>query len=616
MVIGRATAAQAAAALLLLLAGACGGDSADSPSPTPSRSPAPTPSPGASPSTSPTADSEPPEADLIDLARRYRGLLENAPRLARDAPFGYQTGDHEDFEVLDLSGPAVRTVGASVRYVTDHAYFFVEDGTSVSQGTLERIGADFEQIVYPTVRSHFGSEWTPGVDSDPRITLLHASLSGAGGYFSGGDEFPAAMVPRSNEREVLYIDSGVLSSPGVPYNGLLAHEFQHMVQWQADASEDSWVNEGLSQVAAEDVGGGSNWLDVFLADPDTQLTFWPEIESSAVHYAAAELFMSYVVDRFGGRESASQLVGQKRDSIAGVQAYLDAFGAQFADVFADWTVANYLDADSGPYSHASIDATTHIATSVGGGGSGDGDVGQFAADYLEVEAGAGSVLTFDGAEEVSVGVPPLDGSFWWANRGDRIDTRLTRGFDLSGLTTATLRFSAWFDIERGWDYAYVAASTDGGKTWASLAGQQTTDYNPVFAAYGPGYTGQSDGWVQEEIDLSAYAGREVLLRFEYVTDDSTSLTGFAVDNIEIPQLGFSDGDDASGEWTAEGFMRMERPLAQRFIVQVIRDGGVTRVPLDASNRAEIRLDAPATVVVSGVTEGTAEKARYTWSLSP
>jgi len=503
-------------------------------------------------------------------------------------------GDQEEFSLLELSGPGLRTVQATVRHVTEHAYFFVEDGVSVSQGTLDTIGADFESIVYPTVRSNFGSEWTPGVDSDPRITLLHANLQGAGGYFSGVDEFPGAAAPRSNEREILYLDSGALGAPGVAYNGLVAHELQHLVHWQADGSEDSWINEGLSQIAAEEVDGGHNWLATFLASPDTQLTFWPELESSAVHYAAAELFMSYLLDRFGGRESASELLAQQGDSVNGVQAYLDSFSADFRDVFADWVIANYLDADSGPYSHASIDATTGATTAIGASGSGDGEVGQFAADYLEVEAAAGTTFTFDGSDEVTVGLPALEGSFWWANRGDGIDTRLTREFDLRNLSSATLRFSTWFEIERGWDYAYVAASTDGGETWAALPGQQTTDYNPVEASYGPGYTGKSDGWVQEEIDLSAYTGKRVLLRFEQVTDDATSLTGFAVDDVEVPELGFRDTADRANGWMADGFQRIEGTLPQRFIVQVILGNEVTRVPLDAANRGQVVLAAPAT----------------------
>ena len=47
----------------------------------------------------------------------------------------------------------------------------------------------------------------------------------------------------------------------------------------ADRKEDSWVNEGLSEVAAGLVGGGYNTVDLFLNSPDTQLTFWPELRA-------------------------------------------------------------------------------------------------------------------------------------------------------------------------------------------------------------------------------------------------------------------------------------------------------------------------------------------------
>jgi hypothetical protein len=527
-------------------------------------------------------------------------------------------GDREEFSLISLDVPEIITISASVRLITEHAYYFVQEGVSVSEANIERAGRGFESEVYPIVTAALGSEWIPGVDADPRITLLHADLSGAAGYFSGGDEFPAQIVPRSNEREMLYIDSGALASTGASYNALVAHELQHLTHWHADSEEDSWVNEGLSQVAAEAVAGGSDWLDLFLTTPDTQLTYWPAIEDSAVHYAAAELFMRYALDRAGGREDAKALVGQERDSIGGVEDYLDLYGLSFTGVFADWVVANYIDEDAGRYSHQSADARVATTTEIGRG-DGDGSVHQFAADYLEVgPPEGGGVFTFDGADDISIGVPPFDGGFWWSNRGDGIDSRMTREFDLTDLNSATLRFSTWFDIEEGWDYAYVAVSADDGDTWQALPGRHTSDYDPVEAAYGPGYTGRSDGWLQEEIDLSAYAGGNILVRFEYVTDDASNLTGFAVDGIEIPELGFSDASGEGSGWKAEGFRRITEPFAQEFIVQVIEEGApaqVTKVALDAENRTEIRLDGPVTIVVAAVTEGTTEAAAYTWSLA-
>ena len=90
---------------------------------------------------------------------------------------------------------------------------------------MEQIGDDFESIVYPTVARLFGSEWTPGVDSDPRITILHADLGG-GRLLQRRRRVPgAALRRRSNEREMLYIDSENLGAPGVAYNALLHMSF-------------------------------------------------------------------------------------------------------------------------------------------------------------------------------------------------------------------------------------------------------------------------------------------------------------------------------------------------------------------------------------------------------
>ncbi len=605
------------ALLLCLAAAACGGGSAPAVSPgPPTAAPSPTGGFASSPASAP-AQNGPPDRDLFDLARRYRGLPADAPRVARQTPYDYAIGDAEKFALIDLQAPKITSISARVRYITDHAYFFIQEGVSYSDSGLQRIGSDFESIVYPTVRASFGSEWTPGVDSDTRISILHADLSGAGGFFSSSDEYPRAVVSRSNEREVLYLDSSALRASGISYNALVAHEFQHMINWHADPTEDAWVNEGLSQVAAELVGAGANGVRSFLAHPDTQLNFWPLVEDSAVHYAASQLFFGYLLDHYGGRGKAKDLLAQQADGIAGVDAYLRPFGKTFRDVFADWVIADYLDQADGPFSLMNIDATVQALTTVDSPAQINSTVGQFATEYLDVRDSApGSTLTFHGAEQVTVGVPDYGGgAFWWSGRGDGIDTRLTREFDLGGLKRATLRFDTWFDAERGWDYAYVAASTDGGQTWRALSGKQTTDYNPVEAAYGPGYTGQSGGWVQEEVDLTEFAGRKVLIRFEYTTDDATSLTGFAVDNVQVPELGFSDKADGDAGWQAEGFRRITGPLHQDFILQKIEGDKVTRVPVDASNHADIPLSGSTVIVISGATEDTTERASFSYHLS-
>jgi hypothetical protein len=595
------------------IAASCGGNDDPEPSAT-ATSPAATPGP-----TNPLSDAELPDRDVVDLARRFGVTTSDIDPIARDQPYGYSVGDSEEFWGIDLNAPEIVTVSATVREISERAYFFVQDGERYSEESLQKIGSDFDSLVYPTVTSSFGKEWTPGVDSDPRLTILHADLSGAGGYFSARDEHPIAIMSRSNEREMLYLTSAALESPGAGYNALVGHELQHLIQWYADGTEDSWVNEGLSEVAAGTVspGGASGGSTIFLENPDTQLTFWPDVGDSSVNYAASSLFFNYLLDQYGGVERAIDLVQEARDNTAGVDAYLAEFGSSFEDVFADWVVANYVNGGDGVYSHKGTSDRVETLTPLVR--SGNETVGQYASDYLDARNVApGTVVTFDGADAVGIGVPERSGPFWWSNRGDSIDTRLTREFDLSDVDSATLRFSTWYQIENGWDYGYVAASTDGGDTWEALSGRETTYYDPIEAAYGPGYTGESAGWVEEVVDLSAYAGGKVLVRFELITDDATSFTGMAIDDIQVPEIDYADDASSEGDWQDEGWVPVSGPLEQRFIVQKIegtRDNPkVTRIELDNENRAQISLDESAVIVVSGATGNTAEKAPYSWEL--
>lgn len=91
-------------------------------------------------------------------------------------------------------------------------------------------------------------------------------------------------------------------------------------------------------------------------------------------------------------------------------------------------------------------------------------------------------------------------------------------------------------------------------------------------------TGSLSEFMNEMIDLSAYAGHEVLIRFEYITDDAVNRAGFCVDDISIPELSYAhDVESGDDGWDGEGFVRTDNILPQRFIVQLIELGSETRV---------------------------------------
>ncbi|MDZ4278296.1 MAG: hypothetical protein U1B78_04075, partial [Dehalococcoidia bacterium] len=251
--------------------------------------------------------------------------------------------------------PERRTASATLRAVSDHGYFFVEQGADVSDDAVDAAMRAFEDDVWPTVTGAFGEPPAPGVDGDPRLALLHANLgTQVGGYVTDEDAYPTSVVPTSNQREMVYLDVGI--TPGSDgYARVLAHELQHVIQRGHDVDEEAWVNEGLSEVAARLVSNDQAFFDTFLERPDTQLNAWAQIQSSGAHYGASSLFFDYLFEQTDGDVLA--LTSEPASGVEGVRAFLEATGEprSFAELVADWTVANLIDEPGGPYGYGRQD---------------------------------------------------------------------------------------------------------------------------------------------------------------------------------------------------------------------------------------------------------------------
>ncbi|RME44611.1 MAG: hypothetical protein D6796_11565, partial [Caldilineae bacterium] len=490
----------------------------------------------------------------------------------------------DTFWVLDTSvePPAKFQVSARLALRTDHAYWWVQEGYAVPDADLRAAARRFEERTYPTNRHVFGAEWSPGIDGDPRLHILMGNIPGVSGYFSAANEYATQAVPHSNRHEMFFINLHALRPGQRQFDSVLAHEFQHMIHWHHDPNEDAWVNEGLSELAQTLNGFDTgNVVHLYLNQPDLQLTAWgrtPEIRRA--NYGASFLFFRYLYDRFG-LEVIQSLVAQPENGIAGIEQSLQQNGISlpFDSIFADFLLANYLNdprLDDGRWAYAdpklTLPPVRHAARHTTLPVEAAGTVKPYGADYIELAVSGPLSITFRGAMTTTL-LPTGAHSgrfFWYGNRGDNSDSTLTRPVDLTGVPTATLRFWAWYDLEPDWDYAYIALSADDGATWEALPATTTTDTNPVGNAYGPGFTGQSKGWVEETVDLTPYAGQRILLRFEVVTDDAINYPGFAVDDIRLAPAGFADDAETDeGGWTATGFFRTDNRLPQRFIVQAI-----------------------------------------------
>lgn len=188
-----------------------------------------------------------PERDLRLLAMQLRPGIGDIPETVNSTPPAFEVGDVATFTVSNVDDNRHFEIEAELRYETPHLFMWVEQGQRVNQDGLERSARVVQSDNDPTNREFFGSEWTPGVDNDVHLHILHASDLGdsIAGYYSSADEFSRMAQPFSNEKEMFYINIDN-NEPGTDfYDGTLAHEFQHMIHWHNDRNEETWINEGV-----------------------------------------------------------------------------------------------------------------------------------------------------------------------------------------------------------------------------------------------------------------------------------------------------------------------------------------------------------------------------------
>jgi hypothetical protein len=388
------------------------------------------------------------------------------------------------------------------------------------------------------------------------------------------------------------------------YEGTFAHEYQHLLESYVDADESSWVNEGLSDYAQSLVG----YVDTTLppTDPDADshigcfqgylpesyggaensLTLWQDQGGPEVlcDYGAAYSFMMYLFSHYG-EDFMSALHTQQANGLAGLTKVLKQFHATKTaqQTVHDWMTTMALDAaidKSGTvkggskkdFTSSSLNSSINWANPQSYSSPGAPPNG---ADYVRlgkpghwlttkkidrlrftgattlaptpvewtVDSTPPDATTEDttcGAVEDGTGAPAL-----YSGCGENLDRSIVRPVTVPA-AGGTLSFQALWDTEELWDYAFVQVSTNGGKTWKSLATEDTTSEHDPGAVSNvvaelPGLTGDSGEWKTETADLSAYAGKKVLLGFRYITDSGVNEGGFWVRDIDVAGTSLPSG---------------------------------------------------------------------------
>jgi hypothetical protein len=202
---------------------------------------------------------------------------------------------------------------------------------------------------------------------------------------------------------------------------------------------------------------------------------------------------------------------------------------------------------------------------------------QFAPTRYLAAPGATRYAGFDRPAEFR---PVTGPKYAVAASRDESYQRLTRQIDLSGATAGSLRFKLSYDVDPGYDYVFVEAREAGGSDWTTLPdlnGHTSTDtgdacpegwgalhphlahyQDPVTCAATKWHaaTGDSRGYQDWEIDLSAWAGKQVEVSITYVQDWATGGLGVYVDDavtvVDGTVIETQSFEAGLGAWTAAG----------------------------------------------------------------
>lgn len=307
---------------------------------------------------------------------------------------------------LTVMPPPDLEVDAGCRGATEHAYLFSDDPVypaplsdariaAVLQAWERATPADPARGIYAIDTGTFGAP--PDVDGDPHVYLFYRNIGTFhsftfDGYFRALDESPGGS---SNMLEMLHLNAGPRRPVDGEYMlGVVAHEFVHLLCSRYPAKQ-VWLSEMLAESGMllsgylGDLALAQGWINNGASAPLVGNT-------AGMDYGPFFLFAEYLVERYG-----PALLGElARDAGNSTNAFDNVLGRRsagtFRALFADWTVANFVNSRRMPYGYtnARFDLSTETsATPLAAGAASTANLAGWAAgNYtFDLPAGAASV---------------------------------------------------------------------------------------------------------------------------------------------------------------------------------------------------------------------------------
>ena len=341
-------------------------------------------------------------------------------------------GTERTFFAPDFRSMQQYTVSTVLRGIGNFCYVFVEDtewNTRVTTATVEAIIRAFDEAVpsnpqrgiYLTLTEIFGSP--PDIDRNGRIIILLLNIRDKdnGGQYTAGFFNPAdqsrgvlrhpgfrGFPIRSNEGEILYIDTHPLNPNSETAHNVIAHEFQHIINWMHDPKEATWVDEGCAEYASFLCGYSlQEHIAAFEKTPTISLITWPDTGNNLLpHYGAAFLWMLFLHEQYGGIATVAAIVQDRRTSVPGIANALASQGVRrtVPDIFTSWKLANYLS----DYRAVNLSLSPHRWHRSYPSGTQGGELDNFSADYIGFENTGGLTIGFSSGSVSNVAAHAIE----------------------------------------------------------------------------------------------------------------------------------------------------------------------------------------------------------------
>ncbi len=269
------------------------------------------------------------------------------------------------------------TVHATPLAVSTYCAVYADDDETVTASTAQAIADEFDQAIYPLMKTDYGS-WND-VDGNGRVIILLIDIldgySGSGGYYAGyfnpTDMYSDTVYSDSNEADMLTMDI----NPGVPgstsFYSTISHEMQHLINYSVNKinkgiNADTWLNEGLStsaeyMYAGTDVNGRVSYYNNYGSlsiSSGNNFYYWDsDAETDLLaNYSTAYMFFQWLrIHATNGAGIYKKILyagkGDYRDVTSVAELWIDSQFSSWPTLMTAWYAANLCNDSTGYYGY-------------------------------------------------------------------------------------------------------------------------------------------------------------------------------------------------------------------------------------------------------------------------